>query len=216
MTGKTVRLPRIIVAGDSISLHYGPYLTRYLKGLAECEPLKSAQGPDEDGEVQWGANCGDSARVLAFVRDRKQTGGIDAVAMLVNCGLHDIKTDPATGRKQVPLATYRENLRAILQWSAEMSVPVIWVSTTPCDEAVHNARIQEFHRFAADCRAYNEAAAAIMAEAGVPAIDLYRFTLNLGPDVFHDHVHFREHIREKQAAYSAGWLGAWLSARRER
>jgi len=210
MAGKRALLPRIVVAGDSISLQYGPYLTRYLKGLAECAPLKNAQGPDEDGEMPWGANCGDSMRVIKFLREKEEAGGIDADVMLVNCGLHDIKTDPATGRKQVPLNEYRENLRTVVGLAARMAVPLVWVRTTPCDEAVHNARVSEFHRFFADCRAYNTAADEVMAQARVPVIDLYGFTLNLGGDVFHDHVHFREHVREKQGAYIAGWLAAWL------
>jgi predicted hydrocarbon binding protein len=45
-----------------------------------------------------------------------------------------------------------------------------------------------------------------MAEGKVPSIDLHAFTLNLGPDIYCDHVHFHEHICEKQAAFIAGWL----------
>jgi hypothetical protein len=68
-----------------------------------------------------------------------------------------------------------------------------------------------FFRFAADGVAYNEAADAIMARAGIPAIDLYNFTLSLGPELYCDHVHFHEAIREKQGIYIAGWLSGWVS-----
>ena len=57
---------------------------------------------------------------------------------------------------------------------------------------------------------YNAAADGVMAAAGVPMIDLYTFTRNLGPDLYCDHVHFHEHVREKQGAFVAGWVMGYL------
>ena len=68
-----------------------------------------------------------------------------------------------------------------------------------------------FHRFVADCAAYNAVADRIMNAAGVPVIDLFTFTRNLGPELFCDHVHFHVNIREKQAAFIAGWLAGWVT-----
>jgi len=93
--------------------------------------------------------------------------------------------------------------------SAAMKPKLIWIRTTPCDEAVHNRAGMTFHRFSADCDAYNRVADQIMAELNVPVIDLYAFTLNLGDDLYCDHVHFQEPVREKQAAFLAGWLVAF-------
>ena len=73
---------------------------------------------------------------------------------------------------------------------------MVWVRTTPCDEAVHNKPTSSFHRFAADGNAYNAAADTIMADAGIPMIDLHTFTVNLGDDLYCDHVHFPVPIRE--------------------
>ena len=135
-----------------------------------------------------------------------------ADVILLNCGLHDIKTDPVSGAKQVALAQYQDNLRAIIEVVVSTGASMIWVRTTPCDEAVHNRPDMAFHRFAADGIAYNEAADSIMADAGIPSIDLYNFTLGLGPDLYCDHVHFHEAIREKQGIYIAGWLTGWVLA----
>ena len=74
----------------------------------------------------------------------------------------------------------RGNLRAIAAVAAEMRIPMVWVRTTPCDEKVHNRPGMAFHRFSADCAAYNGAAVRVMSGAGVPSIDLHAFTLNLG------------------------------------
>jgi lysophospholipase L1-like esterase len=197
---------KVYIVGDSISIHYGPYLKQYLAGSmdyarkeGEAEALLNLDKPQ-------GANGGDSSMVLDFLRGLARTKSLQADLLLVNCGLHDIKTNPQTGAKQVPLAEYKNNVRAIAATAKEMQVPLVWIRTTPCDERVHNRPDMKFHRFAADCNAYNAVADRIMNEAGVPVIDLYTFTCNLGPDLYCDHVHFTEPIRKQQAAFIAGWL----------
>jgi len=200
-------MKKIFVLGDSISMHYGPFLETDLRGMLEYSRKTDAGAAQQNLDKPQGANGGDSARVLAFLRE---SGDIAADWVLVNCGLHDIKTNPVTGAKQVPLEQYRENLRAI---AALVRSKLIWIRSTPCDENVHNSRPKmEFHRYSADIIAYNQAADEIMTAAGVPIIDLYTFTLNLGPDLYCDHVHFKEPIREKQAAFIAGWLAAGTRA----
>ncbi|HRJ43447.1 MAG: SGNH/GDSL hydrolase family protein [Caldilineaceae bacterium] len=199
--------PRLYVIGDSISLQYGPYLEQYLAGryayarkTAEAEARLNLPNPQGD-------NGGDSSAVRAFLAGLVEGGDWSADLLLVNCGLHDIKTDPITGRKQVEIDDYRANLEGIVALARQIGVPLVWVRTTPCDEAVHNARPgMAFHRFAGDCVAYNAVADGVMAAAGVPSIDLHSFTASLGSDLYCDHVHFHEAIREKQAAYMAGWL----------
>ena len=147
---------KVYVLGDSISMHYGPYLQNNLRGVMEY----SRKGGDgEDG------NGGDSSLVLSFLREQLQKGGIDADILLVNCGLHDIKTDPVTGAKQVTIDIYEQNLRAITQTVSGMQPDLVWIRTTPCDEAVHNKPGAGFHRFAADGAAYNEVADRVMLEA---------------------------------------------------
>jgi lysophospholipase L1-like esterase len=204
--------PRLYVIGDSISMQYGPYLEQYLAGrftyarkTAEAEARLSLPAPQGD-------NGGDSSAVLAFLAGLVATGALAADLLLVNCGLHDIKTDPASGRKQVGIDDYRRNLEGIVAQARNAAVPLVWVRTTPCDEAVHNTRPgMTFHRFAADCAAYNAVADEVMAAAGVPTIDLHSFTASLGGEVYCDHVHFHEAVREKQGAYIAGWVDAyWL------
>lgn len=200
---------KIYVLGDSISMQYGPYLEQFVRGFAAYTRKEGDAAARLNLDDPQGANGGDSGMVLAFLQRMAQTGGIDADLLLVNCGLHDIKTDPATGLQQVPLPRYADNLRTIVSTVASMRLRLIWLRTTPCDEAVHNHAGMAFHRFADDCVAYNLVADQIMREAAVPCIDLHTFTLNLGPDLYCDHVHFHEHIRQQQAAYIAGWLDAF-------
>lgn len=186
-------LLQVRVIGDSISNQYGPYLEEYLRG---------------EWVYSWSGGS-DSSKVLASLQSQQEAGELDMDLLLLNCGLHDIKTDPSTGEKQVPLVEYQKNLEQIAALLQETAVELVWMRTTPCDETVHNHPDMKFHRFAADCDAYNAAADEIMDAAGIKCIDLFAFTNNLGSDTYCDHVHFHEHVREKQAAYIAGWVGHW-------
>ena len=203
-------MKKLYVIGDSISIQYGPYLERALQGVMHYARKEGEAEAQLNLDRPQGANGGDSRMVLAFLQGSQEPGGIDADVMLVNCGLHDIKTDPLTGTKQIELAAYQENLRNIVVTVRAMGPLLVWLRTTPCDEQVHNHRQVSFHRFAADCALYNEAADAIMHAAGIPSIDLHTFTANLGPDLYYDHVHFHETIRAQQGAFIAGWLNHWL------
>ena len=203
----------IHLIGDSISIHYSPYLSTYLQQFMHCARRQGEKESLLDLDRPQGANAGDSSNVLTFLQDTARTGGLDADLLLLNCGLHDLRTDPQTKAKQVPLEQYQENLKAIVQIVSGMRPQLIWIRTTPCDEAVHNNPESDFLRFAADCTAYNQAADRIMQDAGVPSLDLYTFTLNLGPDLYCDHVHFHEHFRRQQAAFIAGWIVAFTQTR---
>ncbi len=200
---------RIYLIGDSISIQYGPFLQAYLHGIMDYSRKEGTQEALLNLDEPQGANGGDSAMVHSFLREMARNGGIDADLLLLNCGLHDIKTDPQTGKRQVSESSYAENLHKIIQIMSELKPQLLWIRTTPCDETVHNTPGKTFHRFAADVITYNKCADAIMTEAGVPILDLFSFTLNLGPDLYCDHVHFREPIRQKQAAFLAGWLMAY-------
>jgi len=202
---------KIYIIGDSISIHYGPYLEQFLRGTIEYSRKEGEEEALLDLDHPQGANGGDSSMVLSFLKASVQDGRIGADLMLINCGLHDIKTDPVSGAKQVPLEQYEKNLRGIIEVVTGTGIHMVWIRTTPCDEAVHNPPGGNgVLRFKADCAAYNAAADRIMKDAGVPCIDLHGFTANLGPDLYCDHVHFVEPVREKQAAFIAGWLDAWM------
>lgn len=205
-------LPRLFVIGDSISIQYGPYLEAFVSGSFTYDRKRDAAGGAKAGhnlDVPQGANGGDSSMVLAYLKTRAARDPLKADVLLLNCGLHDIKTDLKTGARQVPPEDYARNLRAILVEAKTAGAAVIWVRTTPVVTEIHNARSRAFHRFAADVAAYNAIADEIMSAAGVPIIDLHGFSARFVPAGFVDHVHFSETVRERQAAYIAGALEMW-------
>jgi len=197
---------KIYVLGDSISIHYGHFLQTYLKGVMEYSRKEGEEEALLNLDNPQGANAGDSSMVLSFLKAKARRGDIDADLLLLNCGLHDIKTHPQTGRKQVPLKQYDSNLRSIVKMVESSGSQLIWIRTTLFDDVIHNRFEVGFYRYVEDCIAYNRIADHVMKENKIPIIDLCTFTLNLGSKLYCDHVHFHGHVCEKQAAFIAGWL----------
>jgi len=157
-----------------------------------------------------GANGGDSNMVLNHLQMVRDTSSVEADVFIVNCGLHDIKTDPITKQKQITIEEYEQNLFSIVKLVESLPSEMVWVRTTPCDEDIHNKTKMKFHRFSSDCVAYNSVADRVMNLKEIPIIDLYTFTCNLGEDLYCDHVHFHDSIRQQQAAYIAGFLSGFF------
>ena len=197
-------LPLLFVIGDSISGGYGPHLERFLRGVFRYD---HRTGTEPDVMQGKGCNSGD---VLRYVQARAADAMWRPRWVLLNCGLHDLKTDPASGKKEVPLDEYRRNISAVLEGLGRIGSRVVWVRTTPVDDERHNSRVSEFHRFARDVEAYNAAADTIMSAANVPVIDLHGFALAMEGEVFCNHVHFVPAAAELQAAFIAGALAAML------
>ncbi len=196
-----MNLPRLHVVGDSISIHYGPYLQAMLTGVMTYSRKTAPDGSLADTGA---ANGGDSAMVLSYLKTLNGERCFDY--LLLNCGLHDIKRDPVTNQPQITTDYYVANLRAILVEGERLARYVIWVRTTPVIDERHNRLNTTFRRFEADVEAYNTIADNVMRELRVPSIDLHTFTRNLGPDVYVDHVHFNDAVRAQQAAFIAGYL----------
>lgn len=196
---------KVFVLGDSISMHYGPYLKSMLPEGFEYDRERDVDQEIDDLDRPVGANGGDSREVLAFLRERRSRQVFYDI-LLVNCGLHDLRADPVTGANQVPLEAYGRNLRQISEIVNIIAGCAIWLRTTPVDDERHNTRDVGFERYEADVVQYNEVADQIMTEATIPAIDLHSFTKALGKDLYCDHVHFTQEVRALQAAFIAGYL----------
>ncbi len=194
------------VVGDSISIHYGPYLQTMLAGVMAYSRKTAPDGSLDDAGA---ANGGDSSRVLAYLQSLQPEQKFDA--LLLNCGLHDIKRDPVTNQPQIATDYYAANLRAILAEGKRLAKHAIWVRTTPVIDERHNRLNTAFRRFEVDVEAYNAIADRIMREHDIPIIDLFTFTRNLGPAVYVDHVHFTAEVRAQQAAFIAGYLSTVIA-----
>ena len=194
-------LPALHIVGDSISIHYDPYLQTMLADVMTYSRKTALDGSTDDTGA---ANGGDSSMVLDYLRALQPDRPFDV--LLINCGLHDIKRDMTTHALQVPLERYEANLREILAQAQRLAARTIWVCTTPVIDERHNRLNTTFQRFEADVEAYNAAADRIMQQHDIMTIDLFTFTRHLGPDVYVDHVHFTDEVRAQQAAFIAECL----------
>jgi lysophospholipase L1-like esterase len=197
----------IFVIGDSISIQYGPYLREQLEPEFGYDRKRGEDQARLNLDIPQGANGGDSGMVLAYL-ELAYSQGVMYDILLINCGLHDMKTDPVNGRKQIPLEQYQENISKIVDIASKMSNSFIWIRTTDVIDHVHNVKSKNFHRFHSDVVDYNRAADEKMRERGVPILDLYNFSRKLGEDVYFDHVHFTDEVMKLQAVYITGYLHA--------
>jgi lysophospholipase L1-like esterase len=190
----------LFVVGDSISMHYGPFLSSLLPaGWRLCRKADDNNATRNNLDIPAGENNGDSRMVLNYLRCLYDTGWNAPDLLVINCGLHDIKS--CNGVLQVPLPAYEKNMRDIFALLLEQNIPVYWISSTPVDDELHNSRQPEFRRYNADLLAYNLSAACIAREKGIPVIDLYQATLPVLPEGLLDHVHYTGDVRKMQAAF---------------
>jgi len=194
-------LPAFYVIGDSISIDYHDALESECRGKYRYSRKGGLELARSDLDHPQGANGGDSLAVLAHLREALQKPGALPDTILINCGLHDIKVDPATSKNQVSLDDYRRNLTEIAGLLKNSGKRLVWITTTPVDEKRHNARSKAFHRYERDLDTYNAAAGDVMAAQGVPVIDLYEFTTKIEGQIFRDHVHFLPEVSRCQAGF---------------
>lgn len=194
------------VVGDSISIHYGPYLQTMLTSVMAYSRKTAPDGSLDDAGA---ANGGDSSMVLAYLQSLQPKQPFDS--LLLNCGLHDIKRDPVTNQPQVSTDHYAANLQSIVIEGQRLAKHMLWVRITPVIDERHNRLNTTFRRFEADVEAYNAIADNVMREHNVPIIDLHTFTRNLGSDVYVDHVHFTDQVRAQQAAFIARYLSTVIA-----
>lgn len=198
--GEKRPLPGIFLMGDSISIHYGPYLIKDLVNVATIDQKKieTLQGKE------FSRNGGDSKRVLAYVTVKLAQPGFHPDYLILNCGLHDVGRDTVTHQLQIAPEEYRANLRKVFSLIRENNIRIIWVTTTPVVDSIHNARTKALLRYSADLEQYNRIAAGVCKEFGAETIDLHDFTQTLGTDAYIDNVHYKENVCALQAAYIAG------------
>lgn len=203
--------PKVFVIGDSISIHYGPYLHKYLAKKFEYDRKCDKGEAMADLNIPVGANGGDSRMVLDYLKTLNADSEFSTDYLLINCGLHDVKTHRQTGKVQITTDEYRQNLDSIYQITKQMGVKLIWINSIPVNDSVHNAAQVGFYRYNRDAIRYNAIADSLFRSHNVPIIDLYRFSAKFPKEAYMDHAHYHPPYRELQAAFIAGFLENELS-----
>ena len=196
-----VSMTSFFLLGDSISIHYGPFLK---ERIAAWATLGRKEGHIGNLDIAEGANGGDSTLCLDYLTACFKKPDFKYDWLLLNCGAHDIRrgVEPPYAL-QTPPEKYAANLDAIAALTRRHRQRLIWITTCPVFEEVHNKPSAMFHRFHADVKAYNAIARQWCERNDIPILDLYAFTLPHCPFAFCDHAHFAEPFRVLQAQFLA-------------
>jgi len=158
---------RALLAGDSICMSPG-----YGEGLGGYAPLVAEALKPHGVSVIWMTENTSNTRTFLRLLEEGEIP-LDVELIHFNAGLHDIVVRDERADCSVPLAEYRDNLRAIVRaFRARTRAALVWASTTPVIDEMH-LRVKGFARREADVLRYNRAAAEVMAELDVPVNDLY-------------------------------------------
>jgi len=196
---------KLLVIGDSISLGYGHELKAMLAAEFDYE-TKNTNANAGNLDFPTGPNAGDSRMVLNYLRSLKNNGAFNADLMILNCGLHDIKTDRKTNKIVIDAKQYAANLDSIFVLLKKMKQPTIWVKTTQVNDSIHNSKNVGFYRYNQDVVRYNQIADSLCCKYKIPVIDLYRFSSGFPASAYIDHVHFKPEYAKLMAAYIAGFI----------
>ena len=154
-------LPRVLLIGDSISIGYTLPVRELLKGKANVHRIPTNGGPTSNGVTNLKGWLGAAKwDVIHF-----------------NFGLHDLIFMGPDGKRgvdpklpgahhQVALPDYEKNLIQIVTEMKATGAKLIWCNTTPVPEGTTNRVADESVKF-------NEIAATVMTNAGVPVNDLH-------------------------------------------
>ncbi|MBY5913788.1 SGNH/GDSL hydrolase family protein [Rhizobium leguminosarum] len=168
----------VLLIGDSIRLHYQPYVIKAFEGQA------NVWGPEE--------NC-QSSGVIWNNLDRWVISKRPDVVHL-NCGLHDLRHDEGPAEALVPLDAYQANITGIFERvRAETTAELIWATVTPIIEERHQA-VRSSRRYERDVSAYNAVGISVARRFGVTINDLHTTVSEAGPEVLlkQDGLHFVE------------------------
>jgi len=179
---------RVFLIGDSIRLNCEKYVAENLHSKINLS------SPPE--------NCESSNEVKENLHSWLSGESFDLIH--INCGLHDIRYNPGHEMPVSSKQQYIENLDSIFGHLSQLGSRVIWATSTPIDEGMHN-EVKDSRRYLKDIIEYNCASVQLAEEFGFKIHDLYSkvLALNLKEVMRSDGVHFNE-------AGSAR-IGEWVS-----
>jgi len=188
-------LPKVLLLGDSIRLSYQPFVCEALVGKAQVVAPKE--------------NCQFSLYTLASLdRWLEDLGKPDMVHW--NNGLHDCGHNPRRNPIQIPIEMYIANLQFILKRLRELTLKVIWATTTP----VHPYCQFDTNKWSwrnSEIDKYNEAARELMDKYNVPVNDLHSLVLDKADEYLsEDHLHLSEVGQKDCAEAVIDIVGAYM------
>jgi lysophospholipase L1-like esterase len=165
----------VVLIGDSIRINSEPFIRANLPSSVEV------LSPPE--------NCESSHKVSAYIREWVPATNVDLIHL--NFGLHDIRYDPGKNQRVSSPEEYRANLRAVFSYLSTTGAHIIWATSTPIDELMHNG-IKPSRRYQSDLIEYNRISVSMAQDFGFSINDLHHkmSPFNLNALLLSDGLHF--------------------------
>ncbi|MFC3269380.1 SGNH/GDSL hydrolase family protein [Vulcaniibacterium thermophilum] len=166
--------------------------------------------PDGVSLLSPSVNCESSRQVAAGIEEWAPATPKDLVH--INCGLHDLRHDPGLDRPVCTLTEYERNLDSIFGFLFSRGARVIWATSTPFLEQVHNSHKQS-RRFLRHLIEYNDASRTLAARYGFTINDLHAklSDADLGELLLPDGLHFNTQGNKLVGALIAASINAELA-----
>lgn len=141
----------------------------------------------------WGptVNCGSSRNVATDIASWVAPATADLVH--INCGLHDIRFDPSAEHPTCSIKEYAAHLETIFSYLAATAPVVVWATSTPINETLHNSS-KLSRRYQADLIEYNRVSVALARAFNFRVNDLHQILYSSNPEslLLPDGLHFNE------------------------
>ncbi len=188
-TPENPELPQVLIIGDSISIHYTPYVTEILKGEAVVKHHKGNAGP--------------TIRGIAKIDEWLGSNRWDVIHF--NWGLWDMYGWEYWKSDRSP-AKYRERLKKLVGRLENTGAILIWATTTPVCHMPEKGMTNRFKGGRAVVspeteKEYLDVASEVMEQHGITVNDLHGLMEGkLDQYALADHdVHYNRDGRKKQA-----------------
>jgi len=193
-----VKLPNVLILGDSISIGYTPFVKELLKYKAIVTRPTLENGKPE--------NCQGTSNGIKNIK--RWLGDTKWDVIHFNFGLHDLKhVDPATGKnsnnpedpQQANLKQYKQNLTEIIDVLIQTGAQLVFATTTPYPDKVDGPL-----RDSKMPVKYNNAAVKIMNKNGIIINNLHAFVVPRMKEIQRpNNVHFTQEGSKALAAQVA-------------
>ncbi|HCT89969.1 MAG TPA: hypothetical protein DF613_01100 [Lachnospiraceae bacterium] len=195
---------KIFVYGDSISMQYGFPLKEILEKRNCGYERKGGSNSTDLANPVW--NGLSSHEMLDWVQQQPRRD----MALLFNCGLHDIVRGGPQKPCRTDAGTYEKNLIQICGEAKKRFSQIVFANTTPVEDSGFDMP-RGWMRFNRDVILYNRIAESVMAACGVSVIDLYTYTAALKKEfaVYRDSVHMTGRASGLQAERIVNQLAEW-------
>lgn len=185
------RLPRVLIAGDSVAGGQVESMRTYLAGKANVIPGNSYAG----GSFYTSAGALKDDTLARFLQER---GPFDVIQF--NMGIHEFAS---LSNPESAAPGYAERLRRVVHVFRENNPngTLIWCSSTG---TLRDGGVKRFPKYLTSATVFNKAAAQVMNEMGVLISDLFGYTQpKVSEYIGSDQIHIRNEKRPEVTEFLA-------------